>query len=123
MFGGSNPAAVLYMKNAFIEKNPATTQALTNALFKALKWIEKATPEEIAANVPEEYLLGDPALYTAAVKASKPSYSITGIIPADGMKSTFDMLVKFDEEIKGSNVDLSRTFIPTFAIKAGELVK
>ena len=123
LFGGSNPAAVLYAKNAFIEKNPATTQALVNALYKALKWIGKATPEEIAAAVPEEYLLGDPALYAAAVKASKASYSLTGIIPADGMKSTNDMLVQFDAELKDSAVDLAKTFVPGFAVKAAEMVK
>ena len=118
LFGGANPAAVLYAKNAFIEKNPATTQALVNALHKALVWIKNASPEEIAAAVPEEYLLGDAALYTAAVKASKPAYSITGIVPAEGMKSTNDMLVQFDEDLKGAQVDLSRTFVPGFAVKA-----
>ena len=56
---------MLYLKKDFIDKNPNTTQALVNALYKALKWIEKASPEEIAAAVPEEYLLGDKALYIA----------------------------------------------------------
>ena len=55
MFGGSNPAAVLYIKQDFIDKNPNTVQALVNAFYKTLKWIEKATPEQIAATVPEEY--------------------------------------------------------------------
>ena len=31
LFGGNNPAAVGYLKNDFIEKNPETTQALVNA--------------------------------------------------------------------------------------------
>ena len=48
LFGGSNPAAVLYTKKDFIEKNPNTTQRLVNAFMKALKWIESATPEEVA---------------------------------------------------------------------------
>jgi NitT/TauT family transport system substrate-binding protein len=54
VFGGSNPAAVLYTKAEFIERNPNTIQALVNAFLAALRWIEKATPEEIAAAVPEE---------------------------------------------------------------------
>ena len=76
------------------------------------------TPEEIAAAVPEEYLLGDKALYMLAVKNSKPTYSLTGLIPEAGMKSANDMLVKYDEELKGTNVDLSKTFIDSFAKKA-----
>jgi NitT/TauT family transport system substrate-binding protein len=123
LFGGSNPAAVLYMKKDFIDKNPNTTQALTNALFKALKWIETASPEEVAAAVPEEYLLGDKALYMLAVKNSKPTYSQNGIVSAAGMKSTNDMLTKFDDEMKGTTVDLAKTFDDRFAKKAAETVK
>ena len=76
IFGGSNPAAVLYIKQDFIEKNPNTVQALVNAFYKTLKWLERATPEQIAATVPEDYYLGDKALYLAAVKANKPAYSL-----------------------------------------------
>ncbi len=119
IFGGSNPAAVLYLKRDFMTKNPNTVQALVNAFYKTLKWLEKATPEQIAATVPEAYYLGDKALYLAAAKANKPVYSLTGLIPAAGMKSAYDMLVAFDAEIKGANVDLAKTFDDRFVKKAG----
>ena len=67
---------MLYVKQDFIDKNPNTVQALVNAFYKTLKWLEKATPDQIAATVPEEYYLGDKALYLAAVKANKPVYSL-----------------------------------------------
>jgi NitT/TauT family transport system substrate-binding protein len=118
IFGGSNPAAVLYLKHDFIEKNPKTVQALVNAFYKTLKWINAATPEQIAAAVPEEYFLGDRELYLAAVKANKPVYSITGIIPPDGMKSAADMLLAFDEELKGAKLDLAKTFDDRFVKRA-----
>ncbi len=123
LFGGSNPAAVLYTKNDFIEKNPNTTQALVDALVKSLKWIAQAKPEEIAAVVPEEFLLGDKALYMLAVEKSKPSYSQTGVIDPAGMKSTNDMLVQFDADMKDAKVDLAKTFVDRFAKKAAETVK
>lgn len=123
LFGGANPAAVLYMKQEFIEKNPNTTQALTDAFMMALKWLQKATPAEVAAIVPEQYLLGDKALYELAVEKSKPSYSVTGIIDPAAMRSAADMLVKFDPELKDAKVDLSKTFEPRFAKKANETVK
>lgn len=123
LFGGSNPAAVLYMKREFMQKNPNTVQALTNALYKALVWIAKATPDEIAAVVPPEYLLGDKDLYILAVKNSKPTYSQNGIVSPAGMKSTNDMLVQFDEEMKNSKVDVSKTFDDRFAKKAAETIK
>jgi NitT/TauT family transport system substrate-binding protein len=118
IFGGSNPAAVLYLKQDFIEKNPNTVQALVNAFYKTLKWLEKATPEDIAATVPEEYYLGDRTLYLAAVKANKPVYSLTGVIPTAGMRSAADMLLAFDPELKDAKVDLAATFDGRFVSKA-----
>jgi NitT/TauT family transport system substrate-binding protein len=118
LFGGNNPAAVVYLKHDFIEKNPNTVQAVVNAFYKTLKWLEKATPEDIAKTVPEEYHLGDRALYIAAVKASSPMYSKTGIIPEKGMKNAYDMLVQFDEELKTAKVDLAKTFDDRFVKKA-----
>jgi NitT/TauT family transport system substrate-binding protein len=123
LFGGANPAAVLYMKQDFIEKNPNTTQALVDAFVTALRWLQKATPAEVAAIVPEQYLLGDKALYELAVEKSKPSYSVTGVIDPAAMQSAADMLIKFDPELKDAKVDLSKTFDPRFAKKANETVK
>jgi NitT/TauT family transport system substrate-binding protein len=118
LFGGNNPAAVVYLKADFIEKNPVTVQRIVNAFYKALKWLEKATPEDVAKAVPEEYHLGDRALYLAAVKASAPMYSKTGIIPEQGMKNAYDMLVQFDAELRAAQVDLAKTFDDRFVKKA-----
>jgi NitT/TauT family transport system substrate-binding protein len=114
IFGGSNPAAVLYTKQDFIAKNPNTVQALVRAFHKTLVWLAQATPEQIVATVPEDYYLGDKPLYLAAVRANKPVYSLTGIIPEAGMRSAADMLLAFDEELKSANVDLAKTFDDRF---------
>ncbi len=118
IFGGSNPAAVLYLKHDFALQNPNTVQALVNAFYKTLQWLDKATPEQIAATVPQDYFLGDKGLYLAALKANQQVYSKTGIIPAAGMQSAADMLVAFDEELKGATLDLPRTFDDRFVRKA-----
>ena len=89
-----------------------------NAFHKTLKWLEKATPEQIAATVPEEYYLGDKALYLAAVKANKPVYSRTGLIPHAGMQSAADMLTAFEQELEDAKVDLAKTFDDRFVKKA-----
>ncbi|GAC1335596.1 MAG: ABC transporter substrate-binding protein [Beijerinckiaceae bacterium] len=123
LFGGSNPAAVLYVKQSFIAANPNTVQALVDALYKTLQWMKGASAEEIAGIVPENYLLGDKSLYVAALDHSKPSYSQTGIIDPDGMRSTNEMLVKFEPELKDAKVDLAKTFDPRFVKHAAETVK
>lgn len=118
LFGGSNPAAVLYLKGDFAEKNPVTTQKLVNALVKALKWLETATPEQVADLVPAEYHLGDKPLYLRSVKNSLESYSRTGVSTPEAMKSMYDALKLLDPEMASSNVDLGKTFIDSFAKKA-----
>jgi len=117
-FGGNNPAAVLYLKQDFVDKNPNTVQRLVNAFYKTMKWLETASVEDIAKTVPEDYYLGDKALYLAALKASRPMYSTTGIIPQSGMQNAMQMLQQFDPELKDAKVDLSKTFDDRFVKKA-----
>jgi NitT/TauT family transport system substrate-binding protein len=118
LFGGSNPAAVLYTKQEFIERNPNTTQRLVNAFMKALKWIESATPEQVADSVPLEYHLNDKPLYLKAVANSKESYSKTGVVSPQGMASVLDMLKTLDPELQGASVDVGKTFDDRFVKRA-----
>src|SRR5215212_6728794 len=119
LFGGSNPAAVLYTRKEFIDRNPVTTQRLVNAFVKSLKWLQSATPEQVADTVPAEYHLGDKPLYLKAVQNSLESYSRTGIIPQEGMASVYDMLKVLDPEFQGAQVDLATTFDDRFVKRAG----
>jgi NitT/TauT family transport system substrate-binding protein len=123
VFGGPMPAAVLYLRREFAEKNPNTTQALVNALYKTLKWMEKATPEQVADNVPAEYHLGDKALYIAAVKASLDAYSRDGVVSADGIKRSMDFLVQFDKDMLAAKIDTAKTWDGRFVTKAAQASK
>jgi hypothetical protein len=78
VFGGTMSAAVVYLKRDFLVANPNTVQALVNAFYRTLQWMQKASPEQIADNVPQEYWLGDKALYLAALKADLQVYSLDG---------------------------------------------
>jgi NitT/TauT family transport system substrate-binding protein len=118
LFGGSNPAAVLYTKQDFIEKNPNTTQRLVNAFMKSLNWVNAATPEQIAEAVPPEYHLGDKPLYLKAVANSKEAYSRDGIVPPEGMASVLDMLKTLDPELQGAKIDVAKTFDGRFVKRA-----
>lgn len=118
LFGGMNPAAVLYFKDSFIKENPKTVQALTNVFYRTLKWLETATPEQVAATVPEEYWLGDKDLYIKAFNASRQSYSTDGNIDEASMKSALNLLTTTDPAFETSGIDLSKTFDGSFLAKA-----
>ncbi|MDQ4135093.1 MAG: ABC transporter substrate-binding protein [Pseudomonadota bacterium] len=118
LFGGSNPAATLYTKKDFIDRNPVTTQRLVNAFVKSLKWLQTAKPDDVADLVPPEYHLGDKPLYIKAVQNSLESYSRTGIVAPEGMASVMDMLKQLDPEMRDAKVDLATTFDDRFVRKA-----
>jgi NitT/TauT family transport system substrate-binding protein len=123
VFGGPMSAAVLYLKRDFMEKNPNTVQALVNAFYKTLKWIDKASPEQIADNVPQEYWLGDKALYIEAVRNNLQVYSRDGIVSPDSQKRSLDFLKQFDKEIASATIDTAKTWDDRFVRKAAATVK
>ncbi|MBL8332718.1 MAG: ABC transporter substrate-binding protein, partial [Rubrivivax sp.] len=99
VFGGPMPAACLYAPQAFIDRNPATVQALANAIVRADKWIQTAGPSEIINAVPEAYLLGDRAVYIDAFLAAKGALSPDGLFPDKGPETALRALASIDAEI------------------------
>jgi NitT/TauT family transport system substrate-binding protein len=123
VFGGPMSAAVLYLKREFAEKNPNTVQALVNAFYKTLKWLDRATPEQVTDAVPPEYWLGDKALYTAALKANLQIYSRDGIVGEGSQKRSLDFLRQFDKEMAAATIDTAKTWDGRFVTKAAETIK
>ena len=118
LFGGPMPAGCLYAPAEFIQKNPNTTQALANAIVRALKWIEKAGPSDIIKTVPEAYLLGDRALYLASFNSVREAISTDGLIPDDGPRTALRALAAFDPAIRPEQIELAKTFTNEFARRA-----
>jgi len=121
VFGGNMPAASLYTSQAFIDQNPNTTQALANAIVRADKWIQTASNEEIAAIVPQTYLLGDVELYKFALQGNREALSPDGIVPEDGPATALKALAAFSPDLKTDSIDLSKVWTNDFARKANQL--
>ena len=123
VFGGPMPAATLYAPVAFIEKNPGTIQALTNAIVRADKWIHQAGPSEIIKAVPESYLLGDRAVYIDAFLKAKPALSPDGLIPEKGADTALRALSSVDPALASAKLDLKSTWTNEFVKKANAKYK
>lgn len=119
VFGSGYAAGGLYTTTDFLEKNPNTVQRLTNAIMKALRFIEANSPEEIAAKMPETYYAGDKALYIAALKAALPGFSRDGLMPQGAPQNTLDVLSLSDEEVqsKKASIKLEQTYTDEFVKK------
>jgi len=118
LFGGPMPAASFYAPIEFIRKNPNTVQALTNATVRALLWMQEASPQQILATVPEEYLLGNKAMYLFAYNNVKTAYSKDGYFSEAGAKTTLKALASFNPNIKPAEIDLAQTYTNEFVKKA-----
>jgi NitT/TauT family transport system substrate-binding protein len=118
LFGGPMPASSLYAPLDFIKKNPHTVQALTNATVRTLLWMQDASPQQILAAVPEEYLLGNKAMYLFAYNNVKSAYSKDGYISEAGAKTTLKALASFNPNIKPAEINLAQTYTNEFVKKA-----
>ena len=118
LFGGPMPAACLYAPQSFIDKNPATTQALANAIVRANKWVQSAGAADIIKTVPESYLLGDRAVYIDAFLACKGALSPEGLIPDAGAATALRTLQGGDPTLNDVKFDLSAVFTNDFVKRA-----
>lgn len=80
VFGELLPAGSLYTEQDFTKQNPDTVQALTNAMVRALKWLQKASPEDVAKVIPPE-----------ACWATRPSISCVRALPRGLLKGRVDL--------------------------------
>jgi NitT/TauT family transport system substrate-binding protein len=112
------PAAALYAQIDFVKKNPNTVQALTNAIVRALLWLQKATPDQVADTVPPEYLLGDRPMYVACYIKFRDAISPDGMFTQEGAENTLKFLEAFNPAIKPSEIKLAQTYDNSYTQKA-----
>lgn len=123
LFGGTMPAGCLYAPTAFVTDNPQTVQAMTNAIVRALKWLQTATPEQVADTVPSDYLVGDKALYMSAFEKVRESYSLDGMVPEEGAANALKMVTSFNPAVSNESIKLADTYDNHFAQAAQNAAK
>jgi NitT/TauT family transport system substrate-binding protein len=117
-YGGDYPTAALFAHADFIRKNPNTVQALTNATVRALKWMSRASPEQVLAAMPPEFAGGDPAMYKKILVKLLPTYSPDGLFPANSGEIAYAALAQFVPTVRDAKIDLAKTFDNRFVQKA-----
>ena len=120
VFGGTMPAACLYASDDFLRRMPRASQALTNAVARALKWLQTAGPSDIIKTVPESYLLNDRSLYLAAFEKLRDSICPDGLMPDDGPQVSLAAVRGLDGSFELKNIDLQKSFTNRFALRAKE---
>ena len=120
LYGGDYAASSVYATAQFIAKNPNTTQAVVNAMVRALRWLQQATPEQIVQTVPPEYYGNDKGLYKVALMKNLKGYSADGTVSAQAAQNVFKVLNSFEVTVQKAKIDLSKTYDNSFALKAAQ---
>ncbi len=123
VYGGPYHAACLYAKAEFIAAHPGTTQAIVDAQVRALRWLQRATPDEIVASVPPAFLGGDPVAYQAALVKNLQILSPDGHLDPEGAARVLTALRGFEPFMRKADVDPARALTNDFVARvpaAGE---
>jgi NitT/TauT family transport system substrate-binding protein len=118
VFGSPLPAGSLYAREEFLKSNPATAQALASAMVRTLKWLHKASDEEVAAAVPPEYLAGDRKAWLAGLRKMRESYSKDGLYAAAAVAAQIRVLAAFEPAVRDAAPEAAALFTNEFAKRA-----
>ncbi|TWF59298.1 ABC transporter substrate-binding protein [Neorhizobium alkalisoli] len=116
--GGTYPAASLYMETAWVDAHKPEVQKLANAFVKTLKFINTHSAAEIADKMPKDFYVGDKEGYIKALEAGKGMFTADGVMPEDGPKTVLAVLSEFSKNVKGKQIDLTKTYTTDFVKQA-----
>jgi NitT/TauT family transport system substrate-binding protein len=108
--GGDYLAGCIYVKSEFIKKYPATAQAITNAMVRAMQWLKTASIDDIMSSLPPDYYRGNEATYREAVQKNLSSFTWDGIVTPEAAQNVLESISVIEPEMKSAKLDLSRTY-------------
>ena len=120
--GGFWPTAGIIAKADWVDSHKDETQRVVNALVATMHWINTHTAQDIADNMPKDFVsnpLSSKEEYVAALAMDKGQFLPDGIMPDSGPQTVLDV-EKLAGKIKGP-VDLKTTYTNDFAIAANKL--
>jgi sulfonate transport system substrate-binding protein len=110
VYAGAYAAGCLYAHTAFLQANPNTAAALARAMVRALRWLAKASADQVIAAVPPEYYGDDKETYKAALEKNRAGFSTDGRNSLEAVQHVYRILDAFEPEVKGKKLDLGATF-------------
>ncbi|MGG3281401.1 ABC transporter substrate-binding protein [Paenibacillus solani] len=96
---GHLPYTVFMTKQSYIDKNDATVQKFTNALYKAQQWVESSSPEDIADAIMPYFKDSDRDIVVSSVKRYKEqgSYATDPIVDEAEWNNLLDVMEQAGE--------------------------
>jgi NitT/TauT family transport system substrate-binding protein len=118
VYGGAYHAGCIYAPVEWVKRHPNTTQAVVNAMVRAVVWLRTASVDDVIATVPREYYGPDLALYRGSLLRNKEGFSPDAHFSMEGAQNVYRVLHQFVPEVQKAKVDLAATFDNSFAERA-----
>ncbi|AVP57925.1 ABC transporter substrate-binding protein [Pulveribacter suum] len=121
LYGGTMPGGCLFAPQGFAQRRPGQAQALANSMVRALRWLQTASPADLARLVPKAWLLGDRSAYLTAFEKVRDTLSPDGLMPADGPATALRAVERMQPQATApTRVLLEKTFSDSWARRARE---
>ena len=104
------PASSLLARTEWLTQHPEEARRVSRAVLKALAWIRDHSAEEILAQVPPEFRVGDTQAELEAIRMAKPMYSVDGRVKMESAQAVRGVLNESLENVRNANIDLSKTY-------------
>jgi NitT/TauT family transport system substrate-binding protein len=116
-YGGDYMLDSLYTTADFIAKNPQTTQAVVNAMVRAMTWLTKTPLDEVVAKVPAQYMK-DKEQYARMLKANIGAMQFDGKLNDEMAKHALESVSIFEPKLRDAHIDLAKTYTNRFVDEA-----
>jgi NitT/TauT family transport system substrate-binding protein len=115
VFGADDyPASCLLARGDWLRTHPDAARKMARAALKSLAWIRNHSAEEILAQVPEEFRVGDRSAELAAIRMAKQMYSVDGQIHPESAEAVRKVLSGSLDQVRTAKIDLSKTYTNEF---------
>lgn len=108
------PASCLLARGEWLREHPEEGRKMARAVLKSLAWIHEHSAEEILAQVPAEFQVGDRAAELEAIRLAGPMYSIDGRIHAESAEVVRRVLAGSLDQVRDARIDLEKTYTNQF---------
>jgi NitT/TauT family transport system substrate-binding protein len=118
IYGGLYPSGTVYTRASFIRDNPKTVQAFALAMVRALRWMDRASIEEIADILPPEWTKPGRDVLLASLRGTRDMPSPDGRFSLETAQIAYHVLSTVDPRLRGAKIDVAATFTNRFVDNA-----
>jgi len=118
LMGGPVPGGCLFARADFLQRQSDVVQALSDAVVRALKWLQTAGLTDILKTVPPTHWGGDRAIYLGAFEKLRESYALDGVIAGDAVVNAWRAHTRLPGRLNNARLSLGQIYTNAMAVKS-----